>query len=471
MTEMLDAAESSDPRSAIAPLRRVLLLRHDWQYWAILLWAAQSHVLPRLRSVFYLLFTGGMSSGKSTALKAAIAISRNGEVLANTTPAYLATVLDDARPIGLMEAHDLLGAKDPTIKNLALNGYQRGATIGLMVPSATGGWRRETRSAYCPKAFDVNGPVHTHVWSRCVPIHMEADDSVDRTLDAANKTTLLEPVRKWLTETATQALAEWTEEKVTDHYASPQFRTRVAGLGGVVGRDHELGAAMLLTADIMGWKIDTIIGNIAANRSPLPEDGPHLVTIDALLGPLPTVDGWVLVESVRKIVNDRLTEIEAPEVSEKAFSKVLDDLHIVKGKNRLKGTTEPFRHRAILRPASFVARLAHMAHRELPAPVVPDAPLALERVVTPTTDLDALVAPVAPLAEDGQGRQNADIIPVRDAPLTTGTSVEVGEARPPSPDPEKATPPITHEPRGAPEPGGAPVPHAVLAHPPEQVGS
>jgi hypothetical protein len=282
---------SSEPSEPVALLDPHLLAQkfeaivrtRDRSYsLLILVWAAHTHLIARFNSTFYLGFQGKTGSGKGTAIETCIHLAPNGVVLSDASDAYLASVLNEGRAIGL-EEWDSLVRKNPGIEALLRNGYRRGATRGIMVQKGHGKkWEEATLSLFGPKVYDTHAGPSGHLLGRSVIVPMEPDDSVDRALDAEGKSELLEPIRGLIEGRAKRALAEWPQERVDTHLRSQEFRRRVAGMGGRNGRDHVVAALVLVTCDMMEWGLEPELRPIISGRTTVEEFGIEVEVIEAI---------------------------------------------------------------------------------------------------------------------------------------------------------------------------------------------
>lgn len=126
---------------ALARVRRVSRPRHELAPFAMIAGAAQQHVLDLLDSVFYVAFSGKTGSGKGTSVEATLLMTPGGGiVLSGSSPAALASALQDELSVGVEELHKLLD-RDEFIGKLFRDGYRRGPSVALMVPGEGGkGW-------------------------------------------------------------------------------------------------------------------------------------------------------------------------------------------------------------------------------------------------------------------------------------------------------------------------------------------
>lgn len=358
-------------------LRRVLLLPRPEHYDAVLLTAAQAHLIGLLESVVYLGFIGGTGSGKGTGVECAIALTPNGQVLSSAREAYLATVLDEGRSIGIEEADRLVRA-NPAIEALIRTGYRRGAVYGLKVElaepvKAKGGtrerWTTAERSIFGFKVFDYNSAVDAHLLGRSIVIEMQPDDSVQRALAAERKRVVLEPIRRWLAAQAEAALTVWTPERVRELVESPSFRETVRGMGGRVGRDHVVAANLLIVAKVMGWPCDQAIRRLVMGRKRADDDSEEVEVAKAILRQTPTDKAFELpTRDLLVMLNEERGKAKLRPMTPQRLAGVLRDLGFSKaprdGKDPTWYRSKASEHRdaAVIRPSPLYTQLAQLAH-------------------------------------------------------------------------------------------------------------
>ncbi len=322
-------ASSFAVESALASLGTVLKPKDPASLAVILLWGAHTHVIERFTSTFYLAFQGSTGAGKGTGVETCILLTPNGKVLSEGSDAYLSTVLNEGRAVGI-EEWDILARKNNGVEGLLRNGYRRGVTRGLMVPGPGGkGWEIAERSLFGPKVYDTHTSPSGHLLGRSILIRMEVDNSVDRALDGELKAQVLSSLRSALTALARQALAEWSQARVDDLWRSPEFRARVKRLGGRTGRDHVIAGSLLLTCDLYGWDLEEQLRAIIAGRPKFDEYGVETEVIEVIrdLTGVPAPGSEVPVSEVLAEVNRRRQERgESYRLNSRGLAAALQDL-------------------------------------------------------------------------------------------------------------------------------------------------
>ncbi len=360
---------------AMVRLRRVLGLQGDKDYWAVLIWGAQCHLVDLLTSVFYLGFAGPTGSGKGTGVESALELAPNGVNLgAKPTVAFLARALDEGRAIGVQQWDDIF-EEDAQLAAIVLTGYRRGAKYGLMVPGKGKAWDPKEVDIFGPKVFDYRGPLDAHLLGRTVGVAMAPDNSVDRALDAEDKAEHLAPVRLWLAGLAERAKEEWTPERAVALRKDPAFRAKVVEMGGRVGRDHVVASILLLVCRVMGWDADAVVKSIITGRRTVDVLGPEAEVAQAILdlvGGQVVAHGdgseWTMAgreelptEMLLQYINDRRDALHLRGLSPRRLGGILGDLGFVRGgrawyraragDNRNKWVVLPGKHMADLEKA------------------------------------------------------------------------------------------------------------------------
>lgn len=363
--------KTMDLDKALATIARVLRPVDPRDSFSILAYGAQGNLVDILESVFYLGFKGPTGSGKGTGVEAATALIPGGEVLGATTEAYLATVLDEGKSIGIEEADQLL-KKNPAIAALLRNGYRRGVFYGFKVPVEGKKWETARRSLFGPKAFDFHSFLDPHLLGRTLVVAMRPENDVNLALDAEHKGRHLAPVLLWLKAKAEEAKSNgWSRERVAALWDTPEFRQRVARLGGKAGRDHVIGANLLLICDAYGWNYEAEIRRLVADRKTLQEFSDEAEVAEEILtwwresgGPgviLPT-------ESLLFRINDRRASLKLRSMTPQRHGAILRDLGFEKGPvsdpeatwvTEKKGEQ---RNKSVLRPHALIQELTRLTH-------------------------------------------------------------------------------------------------------------
>ena len=318
-------------------LGAVLKFEHDEDYVSAFLFAAQSHIVELLETVFYLAFTGATGSGKGTAVEAVIEMCHEGQILADITGPYLASVMHEGNTIGIEEIDDTW-AKSETLRSLLRNGYRRGVPIGKMLPTGKD-WEPVEYDTFGPKVFDFHAALESHTAGRCVSILMKRDTSSmahERTVWATYKRVLLNPVQVWLALRAEKKLKNWNTMKVMNTVS--QRLARIKKLGIEAGRPTELANSMLLVADVFGWDLDKEIGVIFAKRA-LSEPGSVLDNVAHIIKELfkQSKDGEIETISIVERYNAAF-ESSAQKMTSNHLSHILRDLELAKYRNQARAS-------------------------------------------------------------------------------------------------------------------------------------
>jgi hypothetical protein len=265
------------------------------------------------------------------------------------------------------------------------DGYRRGAVYLLMDVDSKYREIKE-RSIFGPKCFDFHNRLETHLLTRTVVIALSPDNSVDRSLDAEKKPSHLAGVRAWLAAEAAKAREVWVGEKVEDRWNSPEFRARVASMGGVVGRDHVVAATLLLVADIFGWDFDDAIQSTVGGRRRFEEQGEETEVAGMILDLTPgwrdeTADPYyeITTDALLTALNDERKTMSQNPMSRYRLRDVLTDLGFVSETEKWhKATGGPNRNRWVIRPYSLLENLREAADMRRDVPELRSTEVAIE---------------------------------------------------------------------------------------------
>jgi hypothetical protein len=356
----------ADQDAALSIIDKILRTKTKAGSTIVLLTCAQDHVIELLESVVYIGFKGKTGSGKGTGLECAMLLTRKGEVLSVTTAADLASAIDEGRAIGIPEA-DTLIQTNPLIAKLYRDGYRRGPKYGFkeLAPDGTT-WERAERELFGFKAFDYHTSFDVHILGRAAVVETITDTSVDRAMDAEKKARHLAPVRAYLVREAERARRErgWTKEKVDQLWDSPEFREEVRALGGAVGRDHIVGANLLLVARIYGWDLTKLIRQAVARRHIVDELSVQaevgdaitaLSNVDINTGMMVNPDLELRTSDVLTAINDQRGKQRLKSLPIGDFYSILADLGFEREVDWYRSKAGgPNRDRAVILPRRFV---------------------------------------------------------------------------------------------------------------------
>lgn len=235
-------------------------------YVGIVLGAAQDWVLDLLNTVLYLVFTGGTGTGKSTAIRAAMALTRRGVVLGSATGPYLRETLKEERAIGISEFGALL-KENPALLALVRNGYQRAtSTFGLMVSEGRG-WQKADVEVYGFKAMDAHGSMDDHILGRSLQFEMVESRVLRVAIEAEYLEERLAPFKDDFRRWAAEAKREgWDAARVKATLRSPAFLRRVKKCQRSWGRHGVMAADLLLLSDLFGFGLEDDIQRLMDAR-------------------------------------------------------------------------------------------------------------------------------------------------------------------------------------------------------------
>ena len=342
---------------ALSIVARIVRTKDPVGSYGILAGAAQDWIIELLTSVFFVGFKGRTGAGKGTAVESTILLTRNGEILSNATAPYLNDLFNSGNTaVGFQQADKTI-QRNEDIKTILLNGYRRGASSGIMVPASQGrGWVRSKLDIFGFKVYDFPVSIDTHLLNRSLVFDMEPDDSVDRALDGEDKAEALAPVRLWLEAQSVCVKQEWTTAKVRALRRDPTFRKRVADLKGAHGRDHVIGAALLLVSDLFGWDQEAASRQLLSRRRQI-EDFSQEEEVRTYLEGIwdETPIFQVTFESVLVGLNEKRTKARQNTFSARGLSTVLQDLGFRKDSDEwFKPTSGPYRKMWVIRPGRFL---------------------------------------------------------------------------------------------------------------------
>jgi hypothetical protein len=170
---MSEAGEGNGGRQLfdelVASTKKYLFLRNEWHYRLIALFIVQTYMTEILPSVFYLGFIGGKDTGKTTALEVVIAMSRDGILTGDASPAALARTLNDGCTLGVDELDDLPKELKIMVQGALRRGYRRGNCYLRWDIEEN---RAEVVNVFGPKCISFRSEIDDALRSRVFPIPM-----------------------------------------------------------------------------------------------------------------------------------------------------------------------------------------------------------------------------------------------------------------------------------------------------------
>lgn len=405
---------------AIARVRKVSRPRHPLAQFAMIAGAAQQHVMDLLDSMFYIAFSGKTGSGKGTSVETTLLMTPGGGVvLSGSSPAALASALSEGLAIGVEELHNLLD-RDEFIGKLYRDGYRRGVEVALMIPGEDGkGWVRGSRSLFGFKVYDFHVSIDPHLLSRSLVFPMAESSDSDLALDAEKKARHLLPVRGWLAAEAAEVHKRWTKQKVDELWDSAEFRKSVTSLNGKTGRDHVLGATLLLICRLFDWPTYEVrIPELLETRKSVADQSDEAEVQDAIYaiaGEDPTPNTIIATSVILERLNETRKRTSQRPLTARRLGDCLTDLGYLKGKSTdteaswYKSKETQYRDQWVIAPYK-VAHLAHVAQTTLepdpsPAGTLPGTPEGPRGPVGPerTARMGQVVGQVGPAAPTPAG--------------------------------------------------------------------
>jgi hypothetical protein len=165
-------------------LKNYLDLGNDSLYKVLALWIIGTYTYRQFKAFPYVNINGLMNSGKSKVLELCSLLSFNGELLMNSTPAYIIrSIHDNCASIFLDEAERLKDSQNIDNQTLILmlnSGYKLGPGIGKMnMNNKDKNWSQSKYDPYSPKMIaGINNVAETLV-SRSINITLIATDNVE----------------------------------------------------------------------------------------------------------------------------------------------------------------------------------------------------------------------------------------------------------------------------------------------------
>jgi len=165
-------------------LKNYLDLGNDSLYKVLALWIIGTYSYRQFKAFPYVNINGLMNSGKSKMLELCSLLSFNGELLMNSTPAYIIrSIHDNGASIFLDEAEKLKDSQNTDNQTLILmlnSGYKLGPGIGKMnMNNKDKNWSQSKFDPYSPKMIaGINNVAETLV-SRSINITLIATENVE----------------------------------------------------------------------------------------------------------------------------------------------------------------------------------------------------------------------------------------------------------------------------------------------------
>lgn len=253
---------------AVSILKTVVDHPDEAFYLSLIVAAAQDWMVDWLESVFYFILKGGTGTGKSTAVRAAMALTREGVILSSGSAPYLRDKMKDGQSVGILELA-LLVHENVQILSILRNGNQRGnSTVGLKMQEGRT-WVNVDIHTFGFKAMDYNDRLDSHVLNRALDWEMATSQSLDVAMNAEHMAERLAPVRFWLANRAGLAKEKgWTRARVHVHWDSRAFRDRVRAFKNAWGRHGIMAADMLLVSDVLELGLDEALKALMDERDP-----------------------------------------------------------------------------------------------------------------------------------------------------------------------------------------------------------
>src|SRR3990167_777713 len=241
----------------VRELERLVEFTHPWHSRLCAIYILETYFAAILPGVFYIGFVGAKSTGKTTCVQIMSELSWRGIMLGNFSVPYIARKRHEGASIGVDEYDSVVGERKDYADQILRHGYKPGAIYGR------DDWKAKKpieMSIYGPACLSFRELLEDALMSRIVAVTMARvrdDDMVTKVL--ANMFRDLSALRADIEAFCKERLAEWTEARVRAYGRSEEFDAAVKSfvMPGTLARDAELGAVMLLVAEIAGVDIKT----------------------------------------------------------------------------------------------------------------------------------------------------------------------------------------------------------------------
>jgi len=323
--------------------------------YQVLLWCAMARVYHLLPGCCHLAFSGPPSSGKTTAMKVALAIV-NGLLVSDATEAYIARVLDDGRILGLDEVDEQLRAhKEGMLESILRQATDPKARRRILVSLGEHDWAPRDLDIYRPFVFTYMGSIEGALLTRTLVVLMTPNADAARVVRNFYPDEDAATLRIWLYDLAEKAREEWTTERVQEQMSSTGFLELLDTLKAGLPRDKEVAAVLLAVAEMFGWRgevKDVVLTSLRAAAEDRVSEDESLVIREIAAGPwhapsLPGGQDWMWQDELLTRINDRLRAQGRREWSPEWLGNRLTRLGLQDKKDRIKVSSEGGRRRIL----------------------------------------------------------------------------------------------------------------------------
>lgn len=228
------------------------------------------NILPSASRIFYVGFTGGKGSGKSTATSFCARVARDGVKLEGITYAALVNACNEKRTLCLDE-FDSQSIKCPDLEMIVRQGIDLDAHYTKMAQDSKGKWRREDIPCGGMKFLNWRNPIDDAILQRILVIKMAPGASTRMIINNEAPERFTSPIRCWFAAQGAAARNRWTPEKVRElvEDRNGDLEKRLDNLLGKVPRQTQKAFWMLVICDMFAWDLDSTIKGLIEKQ---PED-------------------------------------------------------------------------------------------------------------------------------------------------------------------------------------------------------
>ena len=235
--------------------RKLVYFPQEWTYKLTALFVLQTWMKPAISTAWYICFAGPKESGKTTALEVTMALSRNGTLSNNISPAALARIAE-TDTLFVDELDELKDEARTVAEGILRAGYR----VGVPYIRCEGPKNEVHKyDVFGPKGYSMRGEVEDALTSRTYIAWTEKVGK-ERMADMliANQLRDFRSLKERLGAWATDATIGDLKVSISALWDSKTFRNRVAHFveNNIGPRDIELLTSCLAFADGLGIDIE-----------------------------------------------------------------------------------------------------------------------------------------------------------------------------------------------------------------------
>jgi hypothetical protein len=342
--EASERAAQLDLKGAVDALCALPCFPSAHDPYIVFMWCAQALVPGLLPACCHLAFSGPPSSGKTTALKSALAIV-DGLLVSDASEAYITRVWDDGRILGFDEVDEqLLSHKDGMLESILRQATDPKAMRRICEKTEDGEIITRELRLYRPSAFTYSSEIEGALMTRTLLVRLEPDADSARIIRNLYPDKDLAALRIWLHDRADEVRQSWTAEKVEQLMRSEDFHKRLDKLKEGLPRDKQLAAILLAAAEMFGWTAEVeeaILSRLRAAAEDRISDTEALVVgalADATWQPplAPGEPALVWQEDLLTLINEKRKAQGLRSMSPERLGTILTRLGLRDGIDRIK---------------------------------------------------------------------------------------------------------------------------------------